>query len=44
MAKGDVHVALSDEEWRVEIAVDGRARSVHRTQANADGADEDQGT
>jgi Uncharacterized protein conserved in bacteria (DUF2188) len=35
MAKGDVHVVPSDEGWRVEIAADGRAWSVHRTQAEA---------
>lgn len=35
MAKGDVHVVPSDQGWRVEIAADGRARSVHRTQAEA---------
>lgn len=35
MAKGDVHVVPSESGWRVEIAADGRARSVHRTQAAA---------
>jgi hypothetical protein len=35
MAKGDVHVVPSDQGWRVEIAADGRARSVHRTQVEA---------
>jgi hypothetical protein len=35
MAKGDVHVVPSDKGWRVEIAADGRARSTHRTQAEA---------
>ena len=35
MAKGDVHVVPSETGWRVEIAADGRARSVHRTQAEA---------
>ena len=35
MAKGDVHVVPSKDGWRVEIASDGRARSVHPTQAEA---------
>jgi hypothetical protein len=35
MAKGDVHVVPSDQGWRVEVAADGRARSVHRTQGEA---------
>jgi hypothetical protein len=35
MAKGDVHVVPSKDGWRVEVAADGRARSVHRTQAEA---------
>ena len=35
MAKGDVHVVPSDQGWRVEIAADGRAKSLHRTQAEA---------
>jgi hypothetical protein len=35
MAKGDVHVVPSDKGWRVEVAADGRPRSVHRTQAEA---------
>lgn len=35
MAKGDVHVVPSEQGWRVEIAADGRAKSVHRTQAEA---------
>jgi hypothetical protein len=35
MAKGDVQVVPSDEGWKVEVAADGRARSVHRTQAEA---------
>lgn len=35
MAKGDVHVVPSGNGWRVEVAADGRARSVHRTQAEA---------
>jgi hypothetical protein len=35
MAKGDVHVVPSETGWRVEVAADGRARSVHRTQAEA---------
>jgi len=35
MAKGDVHVVPSENGWRVEIAADGRARSIHRTQAEA---------
>lgn len=35
MAKGDVHVVPSEQGWRVEIAAKGRARSVHRTQADA---------
>jgi hypothetical protein len=35
MSKGDVHVVPSSEGWRVEVAADGRARSVHRTQAEA---------
>jgi ATP-dependent DNA ligase len=35
MAKGDVHVVPSEQGWRVEIAADGRAKSVHRTQEEA---------
>ena len=35
MAKGDVHVVPSESGWRVEIAADGRARSIHTTQAEA---------
>jgi hypothetical protein len=35
MAKGDVPVVPGEGGWRVEIAADGRARSVHRTQAEA---------
>ena len=35
MAKGDVHVVPSEQGWRVEIAADGRAKSVHRTQQEA---------
>jgi hypothetical protein len=35
MAKGDVHVVPAENGWRVEIAADGRARSVHKTQAEA---------
>lgn len=35
MAKGDVHVVPSDAGWRVEVAANGRARSVHKTQAEA---------
>ena len=35
MARGDVHVVPSSDGWRVEVAADGRARSVHRTQAEA---------
>ena len=35
MAKGDVHVVPGKDGWRVEIAADGRARSTHRTQAEA---------
>jgi len=35
MAKGDVHVMPSETGWRVEVAADGRARSVHRTPAEA---------
>jgi hypothetical protein len=35
MAKGDVHVVPGENGWRVEIAAAGRARSVHRTQAEA---------
>ena len=35
MAKGDVHVVPSESGWRVEVAADGRARSVHATQAEA---------
>jgi hypothetical protein len=37
MARGDVHVVPGENGWRVEIAADGRARSVHRTQAEARG-------
>ena len=35
MTRGDVHVVPSERGWRVEIAADGRARSVHRTHADA---------
>ena len=35
MAKGDVHVVPGENGWRVEVAADGRARSVHSTQAEA---------
>jgi hypothetical protein len=35
VAKGDIHVVPSEEGWRVEVAADGRARSVHRTQREA---------
>jgi Uncharacterized protein conserved in bacteria (DUF2188) len=35
MAKDDVHVVPGENGWRVESAADGRARSVHRTQAKA---------
>lgn len=35
MARGDVHVVPSEQGWRVEVAADGRARSVHQTQAAA---------
>ncbi|HET9288836.1 MAG TPA: DUF2188 domain-containing protein [Gaiella sp.] len=35
MAKGDVHVVPGENGWRVEVAADGRARSVHGTQAEA---------
>jgi hypothetical protein len=35
MAKGDIHVVPSESGWRVEVAADGRARSVHRTQREA---------
>ena len=35
MAKGDVHVVPSESGWRVEVESDGRARSVHSTQAEA---------
>ena len=38
MAKGGVHAVRSERGWRVEIAADGRARSVHATQAAARGA------
>jgi hypothetical protein len=35
MARGDVHVVLGIEGWRVEVAADGRARSVDPTQREA---------
>ena len=35
MARGDVQVVAGDDGWRVEIAADGGARSVQRTQAEA---------
>jgi hypothetical protein len=35
MAKGDVHVVPSDKGWKVEVAADGKPRSVHRTQEEA---------
>jgi uncharacterized protein DUF2188 len=35
MANGDVHVVPSEKGWRVEVAGANRARSVHRTQAEA---------
>jgi hypothetical protein len=35
IAKRDVHVVPSENGWRVEVAADGRARSVHATQAEA---------
>ena len=33
--KGDVHVVPSEQGWRVEVEADGRARSTHKTQADA---------
>ncbi len=35
MAKGDVHIVPSGKDWCVEIEANGRARSTHRTQAEA---------
>jgi hypothetical protein len=35
MAKGDVHVVPSEGGWRVKVAADGGARSVHHAHAEA---------
>ena len=35
MPKGEVHVLPSDDGWRIEVDDEGRARSIHPTQAEA---------
>lgn len=41
MANGDVHVVPGDNGWRVEVEGGSRARSTHRTQAEARAAARD---